>query len=314
MKIVSCSANLAKEDSMAKSRIPANILGILAFILIAARPGLSQTPLTILPIKGGIYLVKGASGANTGLYIGEKEVVVIDSKMTADATRQVIEEIKKLTDKPITRIILTHSDGDHINGINGFPAGLMIYGHPQTRKDMEEAAKSPNMQYLREYLPNQECQPCTAGPNGAMNLRIGSEEIRLYYFGPAHTGGDLEAFFPAERVAFVGDLAFVGRDPLIHRQKGGTSTGYLSTLKALLALNAETYLSGHSDPLRPQDLQALAVSIEEKQGKVKAMVGEGRSLDEIKKAFGIQPAAAQSGRPGFPSLVEIIYLELTERK
>jgi glyoxylase-like metal-dependent hydrolase (beta-lactamase superfamily II) len=273
-----------------------------------------QQPLTVQQIKGNIYMVKGGSGANTGFFIGDREVLVIDAKMTADSTKQEISEIRKLTDKPVTRIVITHSDGDHVNGLNGFPTGLKIYAHPQTKKDMEEAAKAANTQHLNDYLPNEVCAPCAASKSSVMGFKIGSEEVLLYYFGPAHTSGDLVVFFPAERVAFVGDLAFVGRDPLIHRQKGGTSIGYVDTLKAMLALKAETFISGHNEPLSNQDIQALAASIEEKQGKVKALIAEGKSFDDIRKAFGIQTAAAQPGRTSFPSLIEVIYLELTERK
>ena len=101
----------------------------------------------------------------------------------------------------------------------------------------------------------------------------------------------------------------MGRDPLIHRQKGGSSQGLLDSLKSILALNADTFIAGHNDPLTRQDLQNLSASIAEKRDKVKAMVAEGKSLDEVKQAFGIQPAPEQPGRMSFPSLVEVIYLE-----
>ena len=54
---------------------------------------------------------------------------------------------------------------------------------------------------------------------------------RLANFGPAHTSGDSIVFFPKERAAFVGDLVFLGRDPLVHRQKGGTSFGLARNLE-----------------------------------------------------------------------------------
>jgi hypothetical protein len=54
--------------------------------------------------------------------------------------------------------------------------------------------------------------------------------------------------------------------------------------------------------------------MEDKQAKIKSMVQEGKSLDDIKKAFGIadEPGAAAGRRR--PSLVEVIYLDLTEKK
>jgi cyclase len=303
-----------EEHCMMKSPSLARIVFLPILSCVFTALCFAQQPMTVQQIKGNIYLIKGGSGANTGFYVGDKEIVVIDAKMTAAATKQEIEEIKKISDKPVTRIILTHSDGDHINGLNGFPAGLKIYAHPQTKKDLEEAAKSPSTQYLLDYLPNETCAPCAASKNSVLALKVGAEEVALYHFGPAHTSGDLIVYFPAEKVAFIGDLAFVGRDPLIHRQKGGTSIGYVNTLKSLIAFKADVYLSGHNDPLSSQDLQGLASSIEEKQSKVKAMIAEGKTLEEIKKAFGIAAPPAQPGRTSFPSLVEIIYLELTEKK
>ena len=300
---------------MSKSRSIITILLFSALFLAGAGFCLAQgQPLTVQKIKGGIYLAKGGSGANTGFYIGGKEILIVDAKMTADASRQVLDEIRKLSDKPVTRLVLTHSDGDHVNGLNGFPQGLKIYSHPQTKKDLEEAAKAPATTYLRDYLPNEVCSPCTPSRNSAVVIQSGTDTIQLYHFGPAHTSGDLIVYLPAEKVAFVGDLAFVGRDPLIHRQKGGSSAGLLDTLNGLMALNPDTILSGHNDPLTKQDIQGLYDSLSEKREKVKAMVAEGRSLQEIKKAFGVQDAASQPGRPRFPSLVEVIYLELTEKK
>jgi len=54
-------------------------------------------PISVQKVKGNIYHLKGGVGANTGFFIGEKEVLVINAKMNEDAAKQMIEEIKKLT-------------------------------------------------------------------------------------------------------------------------------------------------------------------------------------------------------------------------
>jgi len=148
---------------------------------------------------------------------------------------------------------------------------------------------------------------------GNRPLNIDGVRVDLLYFGPAHTSGDLVVHIPDQKIAFIGDLAFIGRDPLIHRHKGGTSLGLVETLKKLLALDAETFISGHSDPLTKADIRGLLTSIEEKQAKVKALIQQGKSLDEIKSAFGVADAPAQGARPR-PSLVETIYLDLAQRQ
>jgi cyclase len=112
-------------------------------------------------------------------------------------------------------------------------------------------------------------------------------------------------------VAFIGDLAFIGRDPLIHRDKGGTSLGLVRALTSLLALDADLYVPGHNPPLTKPDIDQLGRSIADKRAKVADLVAQGKSLDEIKAAFGIGPETAPPGARRWPSLVEVIYQELT---
>lgn len=280
----------------------------IAGILGAGQQPPQPQPVAAQHIKGGIYFLKGGSGANGGFFVGAKGVVVIDAKMTAEATQQSVAEIAKITPLPLTHILITHSDLDHVNGLGGYPPGLAIIAHEQTKKDMEDAfQKDEKLKPLLAYLP-------TRTFTDGFDLKGLGEEIRLTHFGPAHTSGDAVVHFPVEKVAFIGDLAFVGRDPLVHKQKNGSFAGLVKTLKSLVALDADVYIAGHNDPLSKSDLETLRKGLEEKAAKVKEMIAAGKSLDEIKTAFGIAAAAgAQTGRR-FPNIVEIIYQELTEKK
>jgi glyoxylase-like metal-dependent hydrolase (beta-lactamase superfamily II) len=151
---------------------------------------------------------------------------------------------------------------------------------------MEEAFKDPAMKALAPFLPNKTVTATTA-------MTLDSVRLELLNSGPAHTSGDLVVYLPAQKIAFVGDLLFVGRDPLIHRQKGGASFGLVQTLRKMLALDADTFLSGHADPLTKTDIQTLLTSIEDKQAKVKALLAQGKSQDEVRSAMG---AHATTGR------------------
>jgi cyclase len=282
-----------------------------AFLFCLMVPGLGVSqqapPMSVEKIKGDTDVVKGGSGANTGFFVGEKEVVAIDAKMTAEAAQQMIAEIRKLTANPISRLILTHSDGDHVNGLGGFPKGLEIISHSQTRKDMAEAFQGPNLEALQAYLPNRTFET-------DRDFQAGSELIRLLHFGPAHTSGDIVVFFPAQKIAFVGDLVFVGRDPLIHRQKGGTSLGLVNNLKALLHLDADQYVPGHGDIVSKREVETAMKGIEEKQAKIRSLIQEGKTLDEVKRAFGVAEGAGTAGARRFMSLAEVIYLDLSEKR
>jgi cyclase len=260
----------------------------------------ASEPLATKQVRGNLYQVSGGV-ANTFFYVGPDETLVVDAKMTPEAARQMLAEINKVTDKPVRRVILTHSDGDHVNGLAGLLPIQTIICHANARQHIAQANATAA---TKLPLPNETFSQ-------QLSLYLGETEIRLLYFGPAHTNGDVVIFMPADKVAIVGDLVFVGRDPLIHRQKGGSSVGLVSLLKGLLQLDADLYLSGHAESVDKQAIAGLLTQIEQKQAKVKALVAEGKPLNQVKEAFGISDQPAGGRR--WPSLVEIIYRELTDQ-
>lgn len=187
----------------------------------------------------------------------------------------------------------------------GFPRGANIISHEKTRvhidKDFQSARERP-------YLPN-----ITFSERLSLYLSsvLRGTRIDLLYFGPAHTDGDAVIYFPDERVAFIGDLIFIGRDPLIHRHKNGNSFGLVKVLKAILNLDAEIFVHGHGELATRKEILSVIQSVEEKQIRVQALVKEGKPLDQVKKIFNIED---QPGGMRWMSLVEVVYLELTEKR
>jgi len=264
-------------------------------------------PVTIQPITLGVMLVKGGSGANAGLIVGKREIIAIDAKMSAESVQDMLAQIKKNVPYPVTRIILTHSDGDHINGLPGFPKGLAIISQEQVKADMIQA--SADLPALKDYLPTEVFKD-------ELKFKSGNMTFLLRHYGPAHTNGDTVVYIDSDRIAYVGDLVFVGRDPIIHRAKNGSSFGLVKTLKALLdhRPHVDSFLPGHGDMVTRTEIAALIRSIEVKQARVRTFIAEGKSLDDIKKILQVPVRPSASGGPQFPSLVEVIYQELTEKK
>src|SRR4029077_14455225 len=112
-----------------------------------------------MPLSGGVDWVSGGAGGNAGFVVGSNGGVVIDAKMTADSAKQMLAEIGKVTPKPVTHVILTHSDPDHVNGLAGFPKGLVIIAHDNCKDEFSDAvtgpARVPATAPLRDYLPTQ---------------------------------------------------------------------------------------------------------------------------------------------------------------
>ncbi|MDH4196127.1 MAG: MBL fold metallo-hydrolase [Candidatus Aminicenantes bacterium] len=295
---------------MKNIRIPALTLAGLFLFAFGSLGSAAQEqfpPPAAEKVAGSLYQIRGGAGANTCFYLRDKDVVLIDIKMTVEGVQYELEEIKKVTNLPITTIILTHSDGDHVTGLIYLPREMRVIAHENVQRDLEKlAAKQPA---FKDRLPIETYKE-------SFTLEGGGKTILLQNFGPAHTDGDTVVFFPEETAALTGDLAFVGRDPLIHLSKNGSSFGYVKTLRAILEHKPEVtiFCSGHADPLDRARVEELAKSIEEKQAKVKALVKEGKSLDDVKTAFGIPLRPEHPSQTAFPSLAEVIYRELTEKK
>jgi cyclase len=264
------------------------------------------SPITLEKIAEHIYQVKGGSGANCGVIIGEKEIMIIDAKMSEESAKQMLAETGRISPLLVRVLVFTHSDGDHVNGITGFPTGIKILAHEETKRYMDEAFKDEKQ---RAYLPL-----IKTFASGSLEYDLGGLKVQLLYFGPAHTSGDIVVFCPKEKVAFLGDLFFAGRDPLVHRHKNGSSFGLVNVLKSVLKLDAVTFLSGHADKATRPEVEALVKSIEERQARIKAMIAEGKTLDEVKRFYKVEDRPAAAGRPRFLSFAEVVYLELTEKK
>src|SRR5439155_13388017 len=76
---------------------------------------------------------------NSTVIVGNTGVIVVDAKTTEAAGKALVAEVARITPKPITTVIESHSDGDHVNGIAGFPPGLKIIAHENNKKEQEAA-------------------------------------------------------------------------------------------------------------------------------------------------------------------------------
>jgi cyclase len=294
---------------MRKSNI-ALTLGFAGGLVLSAATALAQPgaqPLMVKMLKSNVYVAEGGGG-NTGIIIGDKGVIVIDAKTTPTSGMEVVDEVKKLTNKPITTVILTHSDADHVNGLAAFPKGLTIIAHANNKMEQEQAiAAGGRGAPPKDYLPTKVVTKMRESDT------IDGVSMTLIHIAPAHTSGDLAVYLPDQKMVFTGDLvATTLPDPLIHLQKHGTSQGWIDFVSALVKLDADTYVPGHGDPQTKAQVETRLKNAETKRAKIVSLVKQGKSLDEIENALG-ETAAPAAGAPRFPSFTQTTYEELTKK-
>jgi glyoxylase-like metal-dependent hydrolase (beta-lactamase superfamily II) len=281
-------------------------LSVLA--TLSAAQGPASAPFVVHPLKPNVYWVEGGGG-NSGVIVGDKGVIVIDAKTTPAGGKELLDDIAKITPKPVTTVILTHSDGDHVNGLAAFPAGITIIAHENCKKEMEAALAAGG-----RGAPPAGHLPTEVVSKNKQDLKIDGVKIEVLHWAPAHTTGDLVVDLPAEKIVFTGDIiATQLADPLIHLAKNGSSEGWITTAKGIAGLNADQFVPGHGDVQTKAAIQKRLAVAAAKRAKIKDLVAQGKSLEEIKTAVGDPPAAPGRGGPAFASFTEVVYQELTKK-
>jgi len=76
------------------------------------------------------------------------------------------------------------------------------------------------------------------------------------------------------------------------------------------------FVAGHGNTQTKADIQNRLAAVTAKREKIKELVAQGKSLDEIRAAVDPPPAQGKGGGrgPNFPSFTEVVYQELTVKK
>ena len=86
----------------------------------------SQCSKAIVELTQGIWTVVGYAASNVHMIEGDSSVTIVDTTESTKAAENILSELVKLTDKPVGRIIYTHSHRDHISGATVFSGGRNI--------------------------------------------------------------------------------------------------------------------------------------------------------------------------------------------
>ena len=238
-------------------------------------------------LKDNLYLMKGGGG-NSAVFITSTGVTVVDTKLPGWG-KPLLDKIKTVTDKPITTVINTHSHFDHVSGNVEFPANVEVITHENTRTFMDQAnpvypvQTGPQTNIFKQHgghgMPKRTFKD-------KMTIGSGADQIDLYHYGRAHTGGDAYVVFRALRVMHAGDT-FPRLDlPIMDKNNGGSGVDFPATLrKALTTPDVDTVITGHYNAMTPADLRLYSEFVGDFVKFVQDGKKAGKSVDEVVSAW-----------------------------
>ena len=270
------------------------VVGGLSMAVAGQAPPAGPTPKALAAtkiekVKENLYVITGSgagdqeafSGGNTAVFITDSGVTLVDTKLSGWGPT-ILERVRSVTSKPITRIINTHTHGDHTGSNEFFGPTIETIVHEGTRANMAkmDAFKDAKAQFLpkRTYKDK-------------LTVGSGRDQIDLYYFGRGHTDGDTFVVFTAQRTMHTGDIFAWKALPFVDTANGGSVVEQPRTLKKAVdtVRNVDTIINGHIPVGTWKDLEDYASFTADFVAFAERSLKAGKSVDAAAAEYTVDP-------------------------
>ncbi len=193
--------------------------------------------------------------------VSDEGVLVADGQGNFEETARMVEEIGKITDQPITTVVVCSDHGDHTAGNAAFPEGVEYLVHPTSLA---------NMQGMTERIPDLPIPGTLVEER--MDLTMGGRRIEVAFLGRAHTGGDLVVHLPDEGILFLSE-AYLHR--IFPAMRSAYPTEWVAMLRRAQELGAAVPVPGHGFVDSPERLRE---ELDEAIRALEAVIAEASRL------------------------------------
>ena len=232
----------------------------LATLALPAQAQPQPKPRPVVPerVSASAWFVQGDTAlgspanrnfiSNAGFVVTPGGVVVIDALGSPALARELVAQIAKITDKPVTHVILTHYHADHIYGLQVFKdLGAKIIAHKGGLEYLNSETAQGRLEASRKEIApwidaKTRLVPADEWIDGPKELVVGGTHLLLQPIGPAHTHEDIVVSLPSEGVLFAGDIVFRGRVPYVGQADSGH---WIAAINTVLKMNPQVLVPGH---------------------------------------------------------------------
>ena len=188
-----------------------------------------------------------------------------------------LDEIRKVTDKPVKYVIYSHHHFDHAAGGKAFKdAGATFVAHEKAKQQLA-VLKDPHT-----VLPDE-----TVTDTGRV-IQLGGTSLELKYLGLNHSDSMLVMRLPKEKIIFVVDTLPVGQVP----GRGMIDFYPLQAegfIKQVIALDWDRLIPGHPGPNdrlgTKKDAQDQLEFLQDASAEMKKLAQDGKCWEPAEKEF-----------------------------
>ncbi|MES0810915.1 MBL fold metallo-hydrolase [Roseibium sp. SCPC15] len=210
----------------------------------------------------------------TSLVVVTDEGVLVTDPSGEPRAAAMREEIRKITDQPVTKVIYSHDHFDHSRG-----------GQIFKDEGAEFTSHENCTELLSRDLENKVVQPDTTYQD-SLRVKVGDKSVDLHYFGPNDGTCMSVIHMPEEKLLLAVDWHLQGYVNEPHRLVAHNYIGVLNTMKRVREeLEFDIVLSGHMPSSSPEQFEEDYRFNQALFDAVWTGMRAGKSVEELKKSI-----------------------------
>jgi glyoxylase-like metal-dependent hydrolase (beta-lactamase superfamily II) len=245
-------------NALVRRRLAPCALLVASLVAGFAHAGESAIVLTPQKLAPRTWFFQGEAGmassanrgfmSNAGFVETDEGIVVFDALGTPALGEAMVAAIRRVSAKPIRRVVVSHYHADHVYGLQALKAaGAEIWAHRASVDYFTSGQAAARLaQRRRDLHPWVDDDTRVVRPDqlveGDTAFRLGGVTFRIVFAEGAHSPEDVMLEVVEERVLFAGDLLFAGRVPFVGN---ADSRGWLKALDKMIARKPTIVVPGH---------------------------------------------------------------------
>lgn len=191
---------------------------------------------------------------NITFVVTDAGVVVLDSGGSLQIGEMALRMIRRVTDRPVVAIFVSHYHGDHWLGnhafVNEYGPDLPIYAHAHSKAAIEGVQGDLWRSLMERWTEGATMGTRVIAPNRETahgeEFRFGDVTLRMHHYGIAHTPSDISVEVVGDGLTYAGDVIMERR---IANMDDGSFQGSIDYIEALKAeAGSEIWVPGHGLP------------------------------------------------------------------
>ena len=269
-------------------------------------------------LADGVYAYIGkVNDANAMFIVTSQGVVLVDTGNSPADARNILKQIRAVTDQPVRYVILSQNHADHIGGTPLFSPPATVIAHERVAKNW--AQWKPNVvKAWRKFFAERTAALQDFHPldnvltfTDHMTLRLGGKTIELIYVDDEYNPGDVAVWLPESSVLLGSMAAYKDRHPDMRPDYShGTSAGLLKFLEVLIRLKPKYVIQAHGPIGDVKDLEVMVDYFLTARRRIRGMIDRGITSDAARELFHMNEYPAWDRKMHLPVMAAAFYREL----